>query len=122
MRLRLGLRPVFRQIDVVHQFSQPAMITGVEIEGQSRQVAELCFVVFFAAVDMLMEVVAEAQVGKCHLHVFERRVTECVVHANQELTLEPAAGVEVAVELVDLLHRLIDVIDRRISFRSVGRM
>ena len=49
------------------------MITGVKGEGQASEVAELRFVVLLAAVGMLMEVIAQAQVGERLLHVFEQR-------------------------------------------------
>lgn len=41
------------------------MITSVEGEGQSRQMAELRLIVLLTGVGMLMEVVAQAQVGEC---------------------------------------------------------
>ena len=84
------MRPVVRQVDVVHQCPQSTMVTCVEGEGQPRQVAELCFVVFLAAVRVLMKVIAQAQVGEGFLHVFEGALTEFMVHANHELMFEPA--------------------------------
>ena len=42
----------------------------------------------------------------------KRLIAELVIHADHELTLEPAAGVEVAVELIDLFHRLFDAVDQ----------
>ena len=96
------------------------MITGVEGESESCQVAELRFVVFLSAVGMLMEVIAQTQVGKGLLHVFERLVAELVIHADHELMLEPAAGVEVAVELVDLLHSFFRAVDQADEFH-IGR-
>ena len=61
--------PVFRQVDVVHQLPQTPVIAGIEGEGQSRQMAELRFIVFLAAVGVLMKLIAQAQIGEGFLHV-----------------------------------------------------
>ncbi|MNI33576.1 hypothetical protein D3C73_875340 [compost metagenome] len=97
------------------------MIARVEGERQTRQVAELRVVLFLTAVGVLMEVIAQAQVGEGVLHVLHRFVAECMVHADHELMLEPAGGVEVAVELVDMLHRLFDGVDQAHQLQVCGQ-
>ncbi|MNN36173.1 hypothetical protein D3C81_1500570 [compost metagenome] len=96
------------------------MSARVESEGQSRQMAELRFIVFLAGVGLLMKPIAQAQIGKGLLHVLQRLIAEFMIHADHELSLEPATGVEVTVELVDLLHRLVDAVDQSHQFH-VGR-
>lgn len=48
--LALSVRPVLRQVDVIHQLPQPPLIATVGMEHQARQMAEPRFVMVFAPV------------------------------------------------------------------------
>src|SRR3546814_9761039 len=69
-------------------------------------------VVLFAGVGMLMKTIVEAQVGKLRLQMPKGLLVQFVIHTDHELMFEPAAGVEVAVELIDLLHCLLSAVDQ----------
>jgi len=64
LRLPLSLCPVLRQVDVIHQLPQAALITTIKVEHQPGQMTEAWFVVCLAFISMLMKVLTEPQVGK----------------------------------------------------------
>ncbi|MCY1186960.1 hypothetical protein D9M73_278820 [compost metagenome] len=70
---------------------------------------------------MLVIFATQAQIGKPFLNVIQRRFAERMVHADHELALQPAAGVVVAVELVDFLNRLVSAVHQAHQLQVAGQ-
>ncbi|MNS28081.1 hypothetical protein D3C72_600470 [compost metagenome] len=83
--------------------------------------AEVAHFVLGTAVRLLVILATQAQVGKAFLDVIQRRLAERVMHAYHELALQPAAGVVVAVELVDFFHCLVSAVHQAQQFQVAGQ-
>src|SRR5471032_2098531 len=66
--------------------------------------AEPRLIVFLAGIGKLLEFTTQPQAGKLALQMGQRPFTERMVHAHHKLTLQPARGVEVGIELVNVVH------------------
>ncbi len=85
------------------------MVAPVEGEAQTRQALQFRFVQFQLAAVLLFEASIHAQVGELLVQVVHRLLIERMVHSQHEVLFQPATGVEVAVEIGDLLRRLVGV-------------
>lgn len=123
---RLGDRsgvfcPVVWLIDQVEQFAQAPVISAVEGKGQARHVAKFGLVLLRFTVRLLLEITLRTQVVKRVIQLLHGGFTQRMVKADNETFLEPAAGVEVAVELSDFFGRLFGAVHQAHKVHITGQ-
>ena len=66
------------------------MVAPIEFECEPGEVAELLFIVL-VLMPVLMKVIAQAQIGKCLLHMGQGGIAKRMMHSDHEGVLQPAA-------------------------------
>lgn len=86
----IGGHPVMWQVDKVDQLAQPPLVTPSECEAQAGEVAELGVIMIWVVITLLLKTLAQADIGKRLLYLFQRQRTDRALHADHKVFIQPA--------------------------------